>query len=57
VAKDFVAWRPAMIMAVGAVIGGYWCARWARRLNPLLLRRSIIVIGLVTSAYYFMKAG
>jgi uncharacterized membrane protein YfcA len=57
VAKDFVAWRPALIMAVGAIIGGYWCARWARRLNPVLLRRSIIVIGLITSAYYFAKAG
>jgi uncharacterized membrane protein YfcA len=57
VAKGFVEWRPAIIMAIGAIIGGYWCARWARRLNPLLLRRSIIVIGLITSAYYFVKAG
>src|SRR4051812_15531981 len=56
IAKGFVEWRPALIMALGAIVGGYWCARWARRLNPLLLRRAIIVIGLATSVYYFTKA-
>lgn len=56
IAKGFVEWRPALVMAVGAIVGGYWCARWARRLNPVLLRQSIIVIGLATSAYYFAKA-
>jgi uncharacterized protein len=55
-AKGFVDWKPAIVMMIGAIIGGYWCARWARRLNPVLLRRAVIGIGLLTSVYYFWKA-
>jgi uncharacterized protein len=55
VLNDVVVWRLALIMAVAAIAGGYWCARWARRLNPMLLRRAIITIGLLSSAYYFAK--
>ena len=44
-----VAWQPAFLIAIGAIIGGQIGARVGRRLPPLLLRGVIIVVGLVVS--------
>lgn len=41
-----VEWRVAVVMAVGAIAGGYFGASAARRLGRTFVRRSVVVIGL-----------
>ena len=42
-----VAWRPALLIAVGSIAGGYLGAHFGRRLPSGILRAAIVVIGLV----------
>jgi uncharacterized membrane protein YfcA len=50
-----VNWECAAPMAAAAVLGGYAGARVARRLPPRYVRYTVIAIGFVLSAYYFLK--
>jgi uncharacterized membrane protein YfcA len=50
-----VVWHYALLMAAGAVLGGYLGARFALRLQPALVRGIVIAIGFALSAYYFYK--
>lgn len=45
--SHLVAWPPALLMAVGAVLGGYLGARTARMVGRVMIRRAIVVIGFV----------
>ncbi len=48
-----IAWTAAAALTVGAVLGGYFGARHARRLPPALLRRVILVVAwLITAAFW-----
>jgi uncharacterized membrane protein YfcA len=40
-----VSWPHALIMAVGAIVGGVWGAGVARRVGPKAVRRIVIVVG------------
>jgi uncharacterized protein len=44
-----VAWLPALLLAVGAIVGGQAGAVLARRMRPDLLRIVIVVVGLVVA--------
>lgn len=48
-------WPQALVMIVGAVTGGYGGAALAHRVPPLYVRRFVIVVGLLISAYFFYK--
>jgi uncharacterized protein len=48
-------WPQAALMIVGAVLGGYGGARTARRLDPLMVRRFVIAVGIVMTVYFFVK--
>lgn len=48
-----VIWPVALVMVVGAVIGGYWGAAYARKLPPSLVRGFVSGIGFAMTAYYF----
>jgi uncharacterized membrane protein YfcA len=50
-----VAWAFALIMAVAAIIGGYYGAVVGRRLPRPVIRWFVILVGLTLSAYYFRK--
>ena len=50
-----IAWPEAIVMSLGAMLGGYLGARVARRLPPEGVRRGIIVIASVLTAYFFVK--
>ena len=41
-----VAWLPALLIAIGSIIGGIAGARWGRRLPPAVLRAVIVVVGI-----------
>ncbi len=50
-----VYWPETLLMIVGAIIGGYGGAYFARKIDPKLVRGFVIVIGLAMSAYFFIN--
>jgi uncharacterized protein len=50
-----IVWPQALLMLVGAVIGGYGGAHLAQRMNPQHVRWLVIGIGFVMSAYFFIR--
>ncbi len=50
-------WPQAIVMLVGAAIGGYFGAYYARRMNPAHVRWMVIAIGAGMSIYFFWKQG
>lgn len=51
-----VAWPQAVVMLVGAIIGGYGGAAYARRLDPLVVRRFVLVVACLMTLYFFIRA-
>jgi uncharacterized membrane protein YfcA len=51
-----VVWRDAIIMSVGAIVGGFAGARIARRLGRTFVRRAVVVIGLAMTAALFLRS-
>jgi hypothetical protein len=49
-----VVWPQALLMLVGAVIGGYAGAATARKLNERLVRRFVIAVGCAMTIYFFV---
>lgn len=50
-----VAWLPAAVMAVAAILGGYAGVRVARRVNPVVLRIGIVAYGLVVATVLLLR--
>jgi hypothetical protein len=50
-----VYWPQAILMIVGAMTGGYFGAYFARKTKPEHVRRIVIVIGFVLTAYFFAR--
>ncbi|HEX8995029.1 MAG TPA: sulfite exporter TauE/SafE family protein [Ktedonobacterales bacterium] len=50
-------WPQALLMVVGSVIGGYGGAALAHRVPPRYVRWFAIAVGLIISAYFFIKQG
>lgn len=55
VISGLVEWKPALVMAVGAVAGGYAGVALARRLRAQVLRNLIVAWGLLMSAWLFAR--
>lgn len=51
-----VAWPQAVLMIVGAVLGGYLGAYYVKKVNPLYVRRFVIFVGCAMTAYFFLRA-
>lgn len=51
-----IGWLPVFVMAVGTIVGGYGGARVARRLDARFVRRVVITLGCVMTAYFFVRA-
>lgn len=50
-----VVWQPAIVMAVGAVIGGWVAATLARRLDQRYVRALIVVVAWGLTVYFFLR--
>jgi len=50
-----VVWRMALVMAIGALAGGVLGGRLAGRIQPLLLRRIVVAIGVLVSVIYLLR--
>lgn len=53
--EGVVAWGPGLIMVAGSVIGGYFGAALARRIDPTWVRRFVIAIGWTMTIYFFIR--
>ena len=54
--RGLVVWPLAIVMAAGAITGGYGGARLAKHVNPRLLYFCVIAIGLLVSGWFFIKS-
>jgi hypothetical protein len=54
--KGLVVWPLAILMAAGAIIGGYGGARSAKHVNPNLIHYCVIVVGLLVSGWLFINS-
>ena len=50
-----IVWHWALVMCIGAIIGGYLGARLARRASPVLVRKIVVVIASGMTVYFFWK--
>ena len=50
-----VVWSAALVMAVGALIGGTLVGRLAGRIKPSALRWTVVTIGVIISIIYFVR--
>jgi uncharacterized membrane protein YfcA len=51
-----VLWSAALVMAIGALIGGMLGGRLAGRIKPSTLRWTVVVIGVMISIIYLVRA-
>jgi uncharacterized membrane protein YfcA len=50
-----VVWHWAIVMSIGAIIGGYLGARVARKTSPVVIRKLVIAVAVSMTAYFFWK--
>jgi uncharacterized membrane protein YfcA len=50
-----VAWAPGAVMIVGGVVGGYAGAAMARRVEPGLVRKLVLVVAWSMTGYFFLR--
>jgi uncharacterized membrane protein YfcA len=55
IVKELVVWPIAILMAAGAILGGYTGARLAKRVNQRYLRLFIVAVGLGVSVWLFIR--
>ena len=55
IAKGVVEWPQAILMVIGAIIGGFGGAYFARKLNPLWVRWFVIAVGITMTIYFFVR--
>ncbi|MEP7289951.1 MAG: sulfite exporter TauE/SafE family protein [Chloroflexota bacterium] len=55
VANGSVLWPQAVLMIVGAVLGGYGGAYYARQIDPQKIRILVIVVGSLMTIYFFVR--
>jgi uncharacterized protein len=56
IATDSIVWPQALVMIVGAGLGGYASAHYVQKLPQLLIRATIITLGVGMTIYFFLKA-
>ena len=56
VLKGAVAWRPGIVLIVGAIVGGYFGAHYAQKLPQAWIRAFVIAVGTGMTIYFFWKA-
>jgi uncharacterized membrane protein YfcA len=48
-------WPQAVVMIMGAILGGYGGAALAQKIDPKLVRRFVIVVGFSMTIYFFVR--
>ncbi len=55
IAAQLVVWRYALPAAAGALAGGYIGSRFSQKIADTWIRRAVIVIGLATTVYLYIR--
>jgi uncharacterized membrane protein YfcA len=55
IAAGIIAWPQAILMMIGAILGGYVGAHCARQIPGEYIRRFVIVVGFALTLYFFIK--
>jgi uncharacterized protein len=55
IAKGLVDWRLALLMAAGAIFGGFAGAGMAQRVGQPMVRRIVILIGFALSGWLLLR--
>jgi hypothetical protein len=50
-----IQWQQALLMSVGALIGGFVAADYARKIKPVLIQRFVIFVGLSLTVYFAFR--
>jgi uncharacterized membrane protein YfcA len=50
-----ISWSYGLAMAVGATLGGYTTASFARKVDPRYVRWFVIIVGWMMTAYFFVR--
>jgi uncharacterized membrane protein YfcA len=50
-----VYWPQGLLMVAGAIVGGYYGAVFAKKVNPQYVRMGVIAIGVLLTAYFFLR--
>lgn len=53
--SDKVVWIAVLIMATGAITGGWIGGKFARKIKPVVLRYIVVTVGFIVSIIYFVK--
>lgn len=56
IVRGLIVWPLAILMGMGAIIGGYAGARLAKRVNQGWIKVFVVITGLFVSAWLFVKA-
>jgi uncharacterized membrane protein YfcA len=54
--RGLVAWQLAILVAAGAIVGGYGGARLAKHVNPRLVQYVVVAIGLLITGWFFIRS-
>jgi len=57
IVRGAIYWRQAILMLVGAMLGGYYGAHFAQKVNSRYVRYIVIAIGAAMSVYFFWTIG
>lgn len=55
IVAKIIIWPQAILMLVGASLGGYGGAFFAQKMNPQHIRRTVIAVGFLMSFYFFIR--
>jgi uncharacterized membrane protein YfcA len=55
IVRGIIAWPQALLMMGGAIVGGYGGAYFARKIDPRIIRRIVIGVGLAMTCYLFRR--
>jgi uncharacterized membrane protein YfcA len=53
--RGLVAWSLAVLVAAGAILGGYGGARLAKHVDPRLVQYVVVAIGLLMTGWFFVR--
>ena len=56
IAAGAIVWPQAILMTIGAILGGYSAAHYSQKVPPSWVRAFVILTGLSMTAYFFVKA-
>jgi uncharacterized protein len=55
ISAGIILWLQTSIMIIGAVLGGFWGAYYARKYDPAKVRKIVIFIGSAMTLYFFAR--